>query len=311
MVKIFVDGEYGTTGLQICSRLAKRNDIELLSLSKTEYRNTDLRIDFLRAADIAILCLPDNAAREVIQYLEGYATRIIDSSTANRTAQGWIYGFAELTKGQRKQIISAQRVSNPGCYPTGAISLIRPLREAGLLADDYPITINAVSGYTGGGHKLTTRMEDASHPDAIHASYFLYNLTMRHKHIPEIMVYSQLSKVPVFTPGVGRFPQGMIICVPLHLRLMERKADISAIHDIFRTHYDDQNVIDIASEEDVLSTEWIHAEELSQTDQMKLYITGSDKDQIINLVAVLDNLGKGAAGAAIQNLDLMLGSLKI
>lgn len=306
MVKIFIDGEHGTTGLQIRSRLETRDDLDILSIPEADRRNTDLRADYLRMADIAILCLPDDAAQEAVHLLEGYATRIIDSSTAHRTAAGWVYGFAELTDGQRQRISAAQRVSNPGCYPTGAIALIRPLREAGLLAADYPVSINAVSGYTGGGKHLIAQMEDMSHPDTIRANHFLYGLTLKHKHVPEITVHSQLSKAPVFTPSVGRFPQGMIVCVPIHLRLLTKNIDLAAIYEIFRMHYHNQDIVEIASREKVMALTRIDAEELAQTDRMKIYITGSDDAEIVNLVAVLDNLGKGASGAAVQNLDLML-----
>ncbi|RCL02073.1 MAG: N-acetyl-gamma-glutamyl-phosphate reductase [Candidatus Tokpelaia sp. JSC189] len=306
MIKIFIDGEHGTTGLQIRNRLKIRNDLDILSIPEAERRNTSLRTDYLRMADIAILCLPDDVAQEAVQLLEGYATRIIDSSTAHRTAPGWVYGFAEMTKKQKHRISAAQYVSNPGCYPTGAIALIRPLRESGLLAADYPLSINAVSGYTGGGKQLIAQIEDRFHSNAIHANYFLYSLTLKHKHVPEIMVYGQLSKTPIFTPGIGRFTQGMVVCIPLHLRLLEKKVDLSVIYEIFCMHYQDQDIVEITSYKDVLATTRIDAEELAQTDRMKIYITGTDNTGIVNLVAILDNLGKGASGAAIQNLDLML-----
>jgi len=306
MLKIFIDGEHGTTGMQIRNRLAKRVDINILSIPEADRRNADLRVDYLRAADIVILCLPDDAAQSAVQLLERHAIRIIDSSTAHRTASNWVYGFAEMTKGQKQRISAARHVANPGCYPTGAISLIRPLREAGLLGEDYPVSINAVSGYTGGGKQLIARMEDASRTDAIHANHFLYGLTLKHKHVPEIMVHSQLSKTPVFTPSVGRFAQGMIVCVPVHLRLLVKKADPSAIHEILCAHYHGQDIVEVVPREDVLSILHIDAEEMARTDRMKLYVTGNDDREIVNLVAVLDNLGKGAAGAAVQNLDLML-----
>lgn len=307
-MKIFIDGEHGTTGLQIRSRLAGRQDLTILSLSEEERRNVGLRMDYLRAADIAVLCLPDAAAREAVQHLAGYPTRIIDSSTAHRTASDWVYGFAELTKGQKQRIRAAQHVSNPGCYATGALALIRPLREAGLLTQDYPIAINAVSGYSGGGKQLIARMENKARPDAINARHFLYGLALDHKHLPEIILHGQLSRTPVFTPSVGRFAQGMVVCIPLHLRLMAQKAGRAAIYETLRAHYCGQNVIEVAPEEVASSLERINAEERAGTDRLKIYVTGSPDGEIVNLVAVLDNLGKGAAGAAVQNLDLMLES---
>jgi len=306
MAKIFIDGEHGTTGLQIRSRLANRRDLEILSLAENDRRNADLRADYLRSADIAILCLPDDAARQAVQLVQGHATRIIDSSTAHRTAPGWVYGFAELAKGQQQRIQAARHVSNPGCYPTGAISLIRPLRAAGLLDENYPVSINAVSGYSGGGKQLIAQMEDRARQDAIHANYFLYGLSLNHKHIPEIMVHGQLATTPLFAPAVGRFAQGMIVCVPLHLRLLAQKADSAAIHDLLSAYYDGQPAVSVAAREQSQSAMRIDAEELAGTDKMKLYVSANDAGGLVNLVAVLDNLGKGAAGAAVQNLDLML-----
>ncbi|RCL00812.1 MAG: N-acetyl-gamma-glutamyl-phosphate reductase [Candidatus Tokpelaia sp. JSC188] len=306
MVKIFIDGEHGTTGLKIRKRLEMRNDLDILSIPETEHRNIDFRTDCLRMADIAILCLPDDAARKSVQLLEGYATRIIDTSTAHRIAPGWVYGFAEMTRNQKQKIRDAQYVSNPGCYPTGAIAIIRPLREAGLLTADYPISISAVSGYTGGGKQLIAQMENPSRPNAIHANHFLYALTLEHKHVPEIMIHGQLSQPPVFTPGIGRFARGMVVCIPLHLRLLEKNIDLSAIYEIFHMHYQDYNMIEVAPYKEILDTKYIDAEELVQSDRIKIYITGSNGAKIVNFVAVLDNLGKGASGAAAQNLDLML-----
>lgn len=308
MAKIFIDGEHGTTGLQIRKRLEARHDIELLSIPEADRRNIDLRADYLRSADIVILCLPDEASREAVTLLDGSSTRIIDSSTAFRIDPAWVYGFAEMTKGQHERIRNAQLVANPGCYPTGAIGLIRPLREAGLLPDTYPVSINAVSGYTGGGKQLIAQMEDPATENAISAKYFLYGLPLKHKHVPEITIHGLLAYKPIFTPSVGNFAQGMIVNVPLHLSSMEKKADRKAIHDILSAHYADQNIVSVASLEETDELPRIDAQELADTDRMRLYVTGSDSDTLVNLVAVLDNLGKGASGAAVQNLDLMLGN---
>ncbi|AQS41469.1 MAG: N-acetyl-gamma-glutamyl-phosphate reductase [Candidatus Tokpelaia hoelldobleri] len=307
MAKIFIDGEHGTTGLQIRARLGQRNDIELLSLPEAERRNQTLRADYLRAADIAILCLPDEAARAAVKLAQGAPTRIIDSSTAHRIAPDWVYGFGELTKGQKNRIASAQYVANPGCYPTGALALVRPLREAGLLPQDYPVSVHAVSGYTGGGKQLIAQMENSTQEDAIHASHFLYGLSLNHKHVPEITTHGLLAHKPVFTPAVGRFAQGMIVCVPLYLRLLAPKASLHSIHQTLAEHYEGQDIVTLATLEETAGTPRIDAEDYAGSDRMKLYVTGNADAGLVNLVAVLDNLGKGASGAAVQNLDLMLG----
>ena len=209
--KIFIDGEHGTTGLQIRDRLAGRTDIDLLSISHDERRDQAVRERRLREADVAILCLPDDAARESVAMAKDAGTRFIDASTAHRTAPDWVFGFAELEKGQAERIAAAQFVSNPGCYSTGAIALLKPLVDAGIIPDDYPVSINAVSGYTGGGKSLIAQMEDASREDAISANHYAYALTLAHKHIPEIFVRSGLKRRPIMTPNVGRFPQGMLV----------------------------------------------------------------------------------------------------
>lgn len=302
---VFIDGEHGTTGLQIADRLADRNDINLLSLAMDDRRDQDKRRDMLRAADIAILCLPDDAARESVKMAEGANTRFIDASTAHRTADGWIYGFAESEPGQREKIIAAQNVSNPGCYSTGAIALLRPLILAGFLPPDYPATINAVSGYTGGGKQMIAQMEDASRDDAISAPHFEYALGLQHKHVPEIKVRSGLAQDPIFTPSVGRFAQGMLVNVPLHANALNN-ASRSSIYDALVKHYDGQNIVEIVPLKDTDAAPRIDPTEMAGTDKMKLYVCGRADDSQLNLIASLDNLGKGASGAAVQNLDLML-----
>lgn len=306
MTKIFIDGEHGTTGLQIAKRLEMRRDIELMSIPAAERHDVAMRADFLQNADIAILCLPDQASKEAVKLVQNYPTRIIDSSTAFRIADDWVYGFAEMTKGQAKKIANAQYVSNPGCYATGAIALLRPLRERGLLPDDYPLTINAVSGYTGGGKQLIAQMEDQSRDDAISANIFLYGLSLKHKHIPEITQHGLLNHAPIFTPSVGRFAQGMLVSIPLYLRYLTKKIDKKALYDIFCSHYHSQDIVEIAPLEQTEIMARIDVQEQVDTDRLKIYITGNDNEGLINIVAVLDNLGKGASGAAVQNLNLML-----
>lgn len=305
--KIFIDGEHGTTGLQIRDRLSGRTDIELLSIPEAERRNQDVRKKLLREADIAILCLPDEAARESVAMAEGANTRFIDASTAHRTHPDWAFGFAELETGQADIIRTARYVSNPGCYSTGAIALLRPLTLASLLPDTYPITINAVSGYTGGGKQLIAQMEDASRDDAIGANHFAYALSLAHKHVPEIVTRSRLVRKPVFTPSVGRFAQGMLVNVPLHLDLLNGNPSLSAVHGLLAKHYAGQRFVQIVSLDESSKLPRLDAEELRDTDIMKLYVFGTEGAGTANLVASLDNLGKGASGAAVQNLDLMIG----
>ncbi|MDS7596782.1 N-acetyl-gamma-glutamyl-phosphate reductase [Agrobacterium tumefaciens] len=305
--KIFIDGEHGTTGLQIRTRLAGRRDIELLSIPEAERRNAAMRGDLLNGADISILCLPDDASREAVAMVAGNNNvRIIDTSTAFRTHQDWAYGFAEMDKEQTDRVRSARFVANPGCYPTGAIGLIRPLRAAGILPDGYPVSVNAVSGYTGGGKQLIGQMEDQSRDDAISANNFLYGLTLKHKHVPEMKQHGLLDRSPLFSPSVGRFAQGMIVQVPLFVADLKDGASIETVHAALVAHYAGQDIVTVVPLEESKAIARIDAEELVNKDTMKLYVFGTAEH--INLVAVLDNLGKGASGAAVQNMELMLSA---
>ncbi|MDX3928675.1 MAG: N-acetyl-gamma-glutamyl-phosphate reductase [Shinella sp.] len=306
--KIFIDGEHGTTGLQIRTRMAGRGDVELLSIPEAERRNAKLREDLLNSADIAILCLPDDAAKEAVAMVAGNnSVRIIDTSTAHRVDPDWAYGFAEMDKGQADRIAGARYVANPGCYPTGAIGLIRPLRAAGILPEDYPVSVNAVSGYTGGGKQMIAQMEDASNPDHIDAPHFLYGLPLKHKHVPEMQVHGLLARAPLFSPSVGRFPQGMIVQVPLHLADLNDNASLGTIHATLADHYAGQDIVEVVDLKESAALARINAVELADTDRMKLFVFGTAGAAHVNLVALLDNLGKGASGAAVQNMDLMLG----
>ncbi|MBB6179147.1 N-acetyl-gamma-glutamyl-phosphate reductase [Pseudorhizobium flavum] len=309
MAKIFIDGEHGTTGLQIRTRLAARRDVELLSIPEAERRNAGMREDLLNSADIAILCLPDDASREAIGMLSGNNhVRVIDTSTAYRVDPAWAYGFAEMDKAQAGKIRDARFVANPGCYPTGAIGLIRPLRASGIIPDGYPVTVNAVSGYTGGGKQMIAQMEDASREDAITANHFLYGLNLKHKHVPEMTVHGMLDRAPVFSPSVGRFPQGMIVQVPLFLEDLKNGFTRESIHKALVAYYSGQDVVEVVGLEEMKSISRIDAEELAGQDTMKLFVFGSTGGDHVNLVAVLDNLGKGASGAAVQNMDIMLSA---
>lgn len=304
---VFIDGEHGTTGLQIRERLAIRDDISVLSLAHEDRRNAGKRKAILAECDVAILCLPDDAAREAVALIEQTGNskcRVIDTSTAHRTDPDWVFGFPELEQGQADKIRNANRVSNPGCYSTGAIALIKPLIDAGMMRRDFPVTINAVSGYTGGGKQLIAQMEDASNEDHIDTSYHLYALGMKHKHVPEIMMRCGLAKRPVFTPAVARFAQGMLVSIPLHLDQLENAPGAGEIHSVLKKHYAGQDVVEVMPPD--TDTAHIRPEDMAGLDTMRLYVLGDEDTGHANLVAQLDNLGKGASGAAVQNLDLML-----
>ncbi len=306
--KIFIDGEHGTTGLQIRTRLAGRDDLEVISIPEAERRNKDLREEFLKAADVAILCLPDEASKEAVAILEGNnSTKIIDTATAHRVHPDWAYGFAELDNTQRAKIAKARLVANPGCYPTGAISLIRPLRDAGILPADYPISVNAVSGYTGGGKQMIAQMENPDAPDHIASNHFLYATSLKHKHVPELQMHGRLDRKPIFSPSVGRFAQGMIVQVPIYTDELNGGVSMADIHAALVAHYEGQNIVQVVPLETSATLPRLDPEELRDTDIMKLYVFGTEGSGQVNLVALLDNLGKGASGAAVQNLDLMLG----
>jgi len=307
--KIFIDGEHGTTGLQIRSRMAGRADVELLSIPEAERRNPGMREDLLNSADIAILCLPDEASKQAVEMTAANNNvRIIDTSTAFRVHSEWAYGFAEMDAAQGAKIRSARYVANPGCYPTGAIGLVRPLRMAGILAEDHAVTVNAVSGYTGGGKQLIAQMEDEGNPEHIDAPHFLYGLLLKHKHVPEMKVHGLLRHAPLFSPSVGRFPQGMIVQVPLHVDTLKDGATLESVHAALADHYAGQDIVEVVPLDVSAKLPRVNAVELAGKDTMKLYVFGQPGGEHINLVALLDNLGKGASGAAVQNMDLMLGA---
>lgn len=307
--KIFIDGEHGTTGLQIRTRLADRRDLELLSIPEAERRNEKMREDMLNSADIAILCLPDDASKQAYEMTAANNNvRLLDASTAFRVHPDWAYGFAEMDKAQKAKIQSARYVSNPGCYPTGAIGLIRPLRAAGILPDGYPVSVNAVSGYTGGGKQLIAQMEDAGHPEHLAANNFLYGLTLKHKHVPEMQTHGLLDRPPLFAPSVGRFAQGMIVQVPLFLDDLAEGTTVESIHEALVAHYAGQDIVSVVPLAESAKLPRVDAEELVGKDTMKLFVFGAPGGAHVNLVALLDNLGKGASGAAVQNMDLMLSA---
>lgn len=305
---IFIDGEEGTTGLQIRERLETRPELELIHLTGENRKETAARREALNAADVAILCLPDDAAREAVALIDNNTTRVIDASTAHRVADGWAYGFPEMLPGQTDAIAGAGRVANPGCYPTGAIALIRPLVDAGMLSSDYPVTVNAVSGYSGGGKGLIARMENADADDAVGAAYFGYGLGLAHKHVPEMTVHGGLGHAPLFTPNVGRFRQGMIVEVPLQLWSLPGTPGVAAIRDALSAYYADYRFVTVADEAATADRiGLLDPEELNDTNGLRLYVFGNDDAGQAVLAAQLDNLGKGASGAAVQNMNILLG----
>jgi N-acetyl-gamma-glutamyl-phosphate reductase len=306
-IKVFIDGEAGTTGLQIRERLTPRADIELLSINPERRKDAEARRELLNAADAVILCLPDEAAKEAVALIDNASVKVIDASTAHRTAPGWTYGFPEMTAQQGAAIARAHRVSNPGCYPTGFIALVRPLVERGLIAANQPITVNAVSGYTGGGRAMIADYEDASAAGYTETPFRPYGLDLAHKHAPEMQIHSGLAHRPLFAPAVGRFAQGMIVEVPLQLWAMPGEPSVAALRDALGDWYRGCRFVRAASATETAGLATLDPQALNGTNRLHLYVFGGEAGQQARLIAVLDNLGKGASGAAVQNLNLMFG----
>jgi len=301
---VFIDGDQGTTGLQIHQRLRDRSDLRLLTLSADYRKDPQRRAEAINDCDIAMLCLPDPAARDAVASIKNPAVRVIDASSAHRTHPDWTYGFAQMNAQQAQCIATARRVSNPGCYPTGAIGLLRPLLEAGLVPRDYPMTIHAVSGYSGKGRVGVQEHEGA---DAAQAPAFqVYGLGLAHKHVPEIQQQSGLTERPMFVPAYGAFRQGIALTIPLQTRLLAPGMSAVQLHACLTRHYADAGHVHVMSMQEAKELTSLDPQALNGTDDLRLSVFENDETGQVLLAAVFDNLGKGAAGAAVQNLDLML-----
>jgi N-acetyl-gamma-glutamyl-phosphate reductase len=303
---VFVDGASGTTGLGIAERLSAQHDIAVKTIAEDKRKDPAAKRALMEEVDLVILCLPDDAARGTVALIDGMgnaAPKVLDASTAFRVAPDWTYGFPELAPGQADKIRMSPKVSNPGCYPTGAIALLRPLVDAGLVPADYPVTINAVSGYSGGGKSMIASFEDGTGP-----AFHLYGLGFEHKHVPETQLYSHLSRRPIFVPSVGDFRQGMLVSIPLHLDTLPGKPDGAALHAALSKRYAGSKYVSVMPPDNPAAKDGkLEPEALNETNMLELYVFASEKHRQAVLVARLDNLGKGASGAAVQNMRLMLG----
>ena len=303
---VFIDGEAGTTGIEIRDRLARIAGIEVRSVPPEKRKDPAVRQALMAEVDLVVLCLPDDAAKEAVALADGLgqaAPKIVDASTAHRVAKGWTYGFPELDKAQTKAVAKARRVTNPGCYPTGAIALIRPLVTAGLIPADFPVTVNAVSGYSGGGKSMIESHEAGKAP-----LLEMYGLGLEHKHVPELQLYAKLTRRPIFVPAVGNYRKGMLVSVPLHLDMLPGNPSARDLEAALEAHYKGARLVKVIKADDSSAKGGrLDALSLNDTDLLELRVFANATHAQAVLVARLDNLGKGASGGAVQNIGLMLG----
>jgi len=302
---VFIDGDQGTTGLKILERLSGRRDISLITLPQAMRRDATARAAALNDCDLAVLCLPDEAARQAVASIRNPRVRVIDASSAHRTDADWVYGFPEMSPQQAGRIAQARRVSNPGCYPTGAIALLRPLAEAGCLRADAPLSIHAVSGYSGRGREGIEAHEGAGAATAL--SFQTYGLGLQHKHVPEIQLHSGLQGRPFFVPSYGSFRQGIALTIPLHASMLRRPMTVQALRDVLEQRYRDHGHVHVLDADQTNAMTRLDPQALNGSNDLQLAVFGNDAHGQLLLSAVFDNLGKGASGAAVQNLALMLG----
>ncbi len=306
---VFIDGAEGTTGLQIHSRLNDRDDIEIVSIPQEKRKDAQARSQFINSADVAILCLPDDAAREAVNFVTNPNVKILDASSAHRVADDWIYGFPELEPKRREEIKNAKRVSNPGCYPTGFLACVRPLVAAGIISKDFPVTINAISGYSGGGKKLIEEYQSISEEQADAYAYGIYGLSFGHKHVKEMHEHSGLQSPPLFVPSVGNFEKGMLVQIPLPLHSLQNQPSGELIHNTLKEYYQNEKYVSVAAlnDDSLRQAKFFDAQAANDTNLVQVFVFANDQTKEALLVARLDNLGKGASGAAVQNLNIMLG----
>ncbi|MEJ0025749.1 MAG: N-acetyl-gamma-glutamyl-phosphate reductase [Rhizomicrobium sp.] len=305
--KVFVDGAAGTTGLEIRERLAGRGDLAVVQLGDAERKDARARAAALNSADLVILCLPDEAAREAVALIENPDVRVIDASTAHRVAPGWVFGFPEFEPGNYEAIAGAKRVTNPGCWSTGFLALIRPLVRAGLIPADAPLAAHGISGYSGGGKAMIAEFENTDSPAYVETVARAYAMQLAHKHVPEMTERAGLRHAPVFSPYVGRFYRGMIVEVPLQLWSLKGAPKAADLHGVLADTYGGRQLVEVATLAEAAAVKTLDAEALKHTSRLKLYVFSNETTGQARLSAVFDNLGKGASGAAVQNLNLMLG----